>query len=64
VGEAGLFGPETLTWRINREGVLVAGGGPILRLTPPLVISERQALAGVSLLDDALAEVEAGPEAA
>jgi 4-aminobutyrate aminotransferase / (S)-3-amino-2-methylpropionate transaminase / 5-aminovalerate transaminase len=41
------------------RGVLVAGAGPILRITPPLVISERQALAGVALLDDALDEVEA-----
>jgi 4-aminobutyrate aminotransferase-like enzyme len=41
------------------RGVLVAGGGAILRITPPLVISERQALAAVSLLDDALGEVEA-----
>ena len=41
------------------RGVLLAGGGPIVRITPPLVMSERQALAGASLLDDALAEVEA-----
>ena len=41
------------------RGVLVAGAGPILRITPPLVISERQALAGVALLDAALGEVEA-----
>ncbi len=46
------------------RGVLVAGAGPILRITPPLVISERQALHGVALLDDALAEVEALPESA
>jgi 4-aminobutyrate aminotransferase-like enzyme len=44
------------------RGVLVAGAGPILRITPPLVISERQALAGVALLDDALGEVEAHAE--
>jgi len=41
------------------RGLLVAGAGPILRITPPLVISERQALAGVAILDDALGEVEA-----
>ncbi len=41
------------------RGVLVAGAGPILRITPPLVISEEMALAGVALLDDALSEVEA-----
>ncbi len=42
------------------RGVLVAGAGPILRITPPLVIDEHQALLGVALLDDALAEVETG----
>ncbi len=39
MGEAGLYGPETLTWRINREGVLVAGGGRalVLQVAHPLV---------------------------
>ena len=41
------------------RGVLLAGGGHILRITPPLVMSERQAMVGVGLLDDALSEVEA-----
>jgi 4-aminobutyrate aminotransferase-like enzyme len=45
---------------LARRGVLVAGGGPVLRITPPLVITEEMALAGVALLDQALAEVEAG----
>ena len=27
---AGLFGPETVTWRVNREAVLLAGGGRAL----------------------------------
>jgi 4-aminobutyrate aminotransferase-like enzyme len=45
---------------LARRGVLVAGGGPVLRLTPPLVIGEDMALTGVALLDDALTEVEAG----
>ncbi|CAN5196586.1 acetyl ornithine aminotransferase family protein [soil metagenome] len=40
------------------RGVLVSGAGPILRVTPPLVISEAMAMAGVALLDDALTEVE------
>ena len=56
-------GPEVvrrLVAGLARRGVLVAGGGPVLRLTPPLVIDEQLALAGVALLDDALAEVEAG----
>jgi 4-aminobutyrate aminotransferase-like enzyme len=44
------------------RGVLVAGAGPVLRLTPPLVLTERQARAGIAVLDEALAEVEAGPE--
>jgi 4-aminobutyrate aminotransferase-like enzyme len=41
-----------------RRGLLAAGGGHILRLTPPLVISEELALRGVALLDDALGEIE------
>ena len=44
---------------LARRGVLVAGAGPILRITPPLVIDETMALTGVRLLDEALAEVEA-----
>jgi len=48
-----------LLMALASRGLLVAGAGPILRITPPLVIGERQALAGVALLDDALAEVEA-----
>jgi 4-aminobutyrate aminotransferase-like enzyme len=54
--------PDTarrLVTALARRGVLVAGGGAVLRITPPLVISEPMALAGVALLDDALAEVEA-----
>jgi uncharacterized protein (DUF2236 family) len=37
--DRGLFGPETLTWRINRENVLVLGGGAalILQVAHPLV---------------------------
>jgi 4-aminobutyrate aminotransferase-like enzyme len=42
---------------LARRGVLVAGGGHILRVTPPLVISETMALRGVDLLDQALSEV-------
>jgi len=45
---------------LARRGVLVAGGGSVLRLTPPLVIGEEMALAGVALLDQALGEVEQG----
>lgn len=41
-----------------RRGVLVAGGGPVVRITPPLVISETLARRGLELLDDALTEVE------
>ena len=45
---------------LARRGVLVTGAGPVLRITPPLVITEDMALAGVALLDEALGEVEAG----
>jgi uncharacterized protein (DUF2236 family) len=36
---AGLFGPGTLTWRVNREGALLLGGGRalILQVAHPLV---------------------------
>src|SRR3712207_2006751 len=39
MGDAGLFGPGSLTWRINREGVLLLGGGRalILQVAHPLV---------------------------
>ncbi len=43
---------------LARRGVLIAGGGPVVRITPPLVISEQLALKGVALVDDALTEVE------
>ena len=49
-----------LVLALARRGVLVAGGGAVLRITPPLVITEEMALAGVAALDDALTEVEAG----
>lgn len=37
--DAGLFGPESLTWRVNREGALLLGGGRalILQVAHPLV---------------------------
>ena len=31
-GDAGLFGPGTVTWKVNREAVLLAGGGRALLL--------------------------------
>ena len=39
MGSAGLFGPGTMTWRVNREGVLLLGGGRalILQVAHPLV---------------------------
>src|SRR5947209_8276988 len=39
MSDEGLFGPGTLTWRVNREGVLLLGGGAalILQLAHPLV---------------------------
>ena len=39
MGDAGLFGPESITWRVNREGVLLLGGGAalIMQVAHPLV---------------------------
>jgi uncharacterized protein (DUF2236 family) len=39
MGDVGLFGPDTVTWRVNREGVLMVGGGAalILQVAHPLV---------------------------
>jgi uncharacterized protein (DUF2236 family) len=39
VSDEGLFGPESITWRVNREGVLLLGGGAalILQVAHPLV---------------------------
>ena len=38
-GHDGLFGPDSVTWRVNREMVLVAGGGRalLLQVAHPLV---------------------------
>ena len=39
MSNAGLFGPGSLTWRVNREGVLLLGGGRalLLQVAHPLV---------------------------
>jgi uncharacterized protein (DUF2236 family) len=39
MSDAGLFGPDSVTWRVNREGVLLLGGGTaiILQVAHPLV---------------------------
>ncbi len=39
MGASGLFGPETVTWTVNRELVLLAGGGRalLLQVAHPLV---------------------------
>ena len=39
MSDEGLFGPGSVTWRVNREGVLLVGGGTalILQLAHPLV---------------------------
>lgn len=50
--------PRALLGALARRGVLTSGAGPVLRITPPLVISEALALRAVDLLDDALGEVE------
>ena len=43
---------------LARRGVLTAGGGHILRVTPPLVIGDTLAARGIALLDEALSEIE------
>src|SRR4051812_10480420 len=37
--DTGLFGPGSMTWRVNREGVLLLGGGRalLLQVAHPLV---------------------------
>lgn len=39
MSDAGLFGPDSVTWRVNREAVLLLGGGAaiILQVAHPLV---------------------------
>jgi uncharacterized protein (DUF2236 family) len=39
MGDPGLFGPKSLTWRVNKEGVLLFGGGTALiqQVAHPLV---------------------------
>ena len=39
MSDVGLFGPDSITWRVNREGVLLLGGGAaiILQVAHPLV---------------------------
>ena len=39
MSDQGLFGPNSVTWRVNREGVLLLGGGAalIMQLAHPLV---------------------------
>src|SRR6266513_11089 len=39
MSDEGLFGPGSVTWRVNREGVLLLGGGAalILQVAHPLV---------------------------
>ena len=47
-----------LLMALARRGVLAAGGGHVLRITPPLVIGEELALRGVELLEEAVADIE------
>jgi uncharacterized protein (DUF2236 family) len=39
MGDTGLFGPDSMTWRVNREGALLLGGGRalLLQVAHPLV---------------------------
>ena len=49
---------RALLLALARRGAIAAGGGHILRITPPLVISESLAMRGLDILDAALTEVE------
>lgn len=49
---------RSLLLALARRGVIAAGGGHILRITPPLVIGEELALRGLDILEAALTEVE------
>ena len=50
---------RTLLRALARRGILAAGGSHVVRITPPLVISQRLALRAVELFEDALGDVEA-----
>lgn len=50
---------RTLLLALARRGALAAGGGHVLRITPPLVITEELAMRGLDILDAALTEVTA-----
>lgn len=43
---------------LARRGVLAAGGSHVVRITPPLVISETLAMRGIDLIEAAISEVE------
>ncbi len=46
--DVGLFGPDTVTWKVNREAVLLAGGGRALLLQvghPSVAAGEEHRLA-------------------
>lgn len=49
---------RTLLHALARRGVLAAGGSHVVRITPPLVISEELALRAVDLFEDAVTELE------
>lgn len=51
--------PRQLLLAAARRGLLTVGGGHIVRLTPPLVISEEFVLKGLELFEGALGEVVA-----
>ena len=41
------------------RGLITMCYGPVIRINPPLVITEREALQGLTILDEALTAVEA-----
>src|SRR5919206_3013033 len=48
MSDAGYFGPGSLTWRVNREGVLLVGGGRALVLQ----VAHPKVAAGVAEFSD------------
>jgi 4-aminobutyrate aminotransferase-like enzyme len=50
---------ERLYWEILRRGILLSNAGQILRITPPLVLSQELADRGLGLFEEAVTAFEA-----